>query len=536
MHPRRLFGALGSLAMTMGSRLSLRARLLLGLLGVAAVGLVVADAVVYGQIKSYLNDQVHTELITGAQSTINVLRHSGPNGASRLPFDTVVEVVSTSGNFVFADPANFRLQASGASLANRTPGTTFTALGRTGKVTGSFLVTPRPVGVCVVGACFLPSQAVPAVALVAIPLSLLQGTLNQLLIVEAAVSGAVLLALVFLGYFVVRVGMRPLLAIEETAGAIAAGDLSRRVAHDDAGTEVGRLGAALNAMLSTIERAFGIQRASEERLRRFLADASHELRTPVTSIRGYAELFRRGAANRPEDLALAMRRIEEEAQRMGLLVEDLLLLARLDQGRPIEREQVDLAALAIDAAADAQVLAPERPITVEANDAVLVLGDEQRLRQVVSNLVQNALRHTPELTPVSVAVTAAGGRACLSVHDEGPGLVPEEAARVFERFYRADPSRTRGSGGTGLGLSIVASIAAAHGGTARVETALGAGATFIVELPLHEPASSERSQEAGSDSALEVRRVVEAAQRPARTGDDEGRDRRVVAADERERA
>jgi len=284
------------------------------------------------------------------------------------------------------------------------------------------------------------------------------------------------------------VGMRPLVEIERTAGAIAAGDLSRRVVDADEHTEVGRLGASLNEMLSQIEQAFAKQQASEARLRQFLADASHELRTPLTSIRGYSELFRRGAAERPKDLASAMRRIEDEAERMGVLVEDLLLLARLDQGRPLERNPVDLAAIAREVVADATVLETGRPITVEASSPVVVLGDEQRLRQVVANLVRNALDHTPAGTPVEVRVGVETTRAVLTVTDHGPGIAPEHLPRIFERFYRADASRARESGGMGLGLAIVASIAEAHGGSARVESEMGSGATFIVEIPLEEPA------------------------------------------------
>ena len=469
-------------------RLSLQSRLLLGLLAVATVGLLVADFAVYGQIRSYVRGQASNELVANADAAVRVFAHyQVENVTGRLPLGTAIEVVTQRGQVVVASPANFHLVDAGDAIAAVQSGQTFTLQGRTGVSTATYIVSPRSVGVCPVqiGIFGCPQSAqIPGVALVALPLTQVNDTLTHLLLTEFLVSIAVLAVIGMLGYFVVQVGLRPLTDIEETAGKIAAGDLSRRVARDEESTEVGRLGGALNAMLGTIERSFAAQRASEDRLRRFLADASHELRTPVTSIRGYAELFRRGAAARPEDLAQAMRRIEDEATRMGGLVEDLLLLARLDQGRPLARERVDLSALAIDAAADAQVLAPDREVTGAADEPVVVLGDEARLRQVVGNLVQNALRHTPAGSPVTVAVVANEGRARLSVRDEGPGLPPEAAARVFERFYRADPSRTRASGGAGLGLSIVASIAAAHGGTARVETSLGEGADFIVELPL----------------------------------------------------
>jgi two-component system OmpR family sensor kinase len=284
--------------------------------------------------------------------------------------------------------------------------------------------------------------------------------------------------------WVVRVGLRPLDQKATTAGANASGDLSQRVEHADDRTEVGRLGAALNTMLGHIEQAFAARTASEQRLRRFVADASHELRTPLTSIRGYAELFRRGAAERPDDLATAMRRIEDESARMSVLVDDLLLLARLDQGRPLEREEVDLVALASDAVDDARAVSPDRPITFETNGPVTVTGDEARLRQVTANLLTNARAHTPEGTRVHVRVRSTPEGAEIEVADDGPGLAPDEAARVFERFYRADPARTRSRGGSsGLGLSIVAAIASAHGGRATLDTAPGQGATFRVALP-----------------------------------------------------
>ncbi|MBS2964899.1 MMPL family transporter [Actinocrinis puniceicyclus] len=286
--------------------------------------------------------------------------------------------------------------------------------------------------------------------------------------------------------------------------AIGAGELDRRVDPSDVVTEVGRVGASVNAMLARLERAFQEQRSSEERLRRFIADASHELRTPLASIRGYAELFRRGAASRPEDLALAMRRIESESARMGVLVDELLLLARLDSGRPLGRGMVDLGALARDAARDSQAAGPQWPVEVTvraeqqeqdephgvgvdaAAQRVEVCGDADRLRQLLANLLSNVRAHTPPGTPASVSVRRVGQDAVIEVADTGPGLTPEQQARVFERFYRADASRKRGdaAGGSGLGLSIVASVAAAHGGRAEVRSAAGGGAVFTVTLPV----------------------------------------------------
>jgi two-component system OmpR family sensor kinase len=285
----------------------------------------------------------------------------------------------------------------------------------------------------------------------------------------------------------VKVGLRPLETMGETAGAIAAGDLSRRVEPADDDTEIGKLGTSLNAMLTQIEAAFDERRASEERLRRFVGDASHELRTPITSIRGYAELFRRGAATRPDDLARSMARIEAEAERMGVLVDDLLLLARLDQGRPLEREQVDLGPIVADAVDAARVIDPERVLDADLEGSAIVTGDAGRLRQVVDNLLENARVHTPPGTPTHLALGSDDGVVVLTIADEGPGMDAEVAAKAFERFYRGDPARARATGGAGLGLAIVAAIVESHGGSVRV---LDAAAGTTVELRFPRPGAT----------------------------------------------
>ncbi len=399
--------------------------------------------------------------------------------------------------------------------------------------------------------------------------------------IDLLVSGVVIVILAIVGVAVVRASLRPLAGIEHTAAAIAAGDLSRRVPDRDPRTEVGRLGRSLNVMLGQIETAFGARtrseeaaRQSEQRMRQFLADASHELRTPLTAIRGFAEYYRQrggvaelpGGHERPAldagatapnpgpadqtpltsaDLDRIMQRVEQEASRMGVLVEDMLLLARLDQQRPLEQHTVDMLTLAADAVHDARVVAPDRSInlTVGSGAALLVIGDEARLRQVIGNLMNNALNHTPDGTPIEVrvrlgsldewraAATAAGhgtalgtGRAptalgagppaaarpgapafpavVFEIADRGPGLTPAQAEHVFERFYRVDQARTRHSGGAGLGLSIVAALVAAHGGTVWVESPPGGGAIFRVAIPLAPEARNAPELDDSTDPGL----------------------------------
>jgi two-component system OmpR family sensor kinase len=303
---------------------------------------------------------------------------------------------------------------------------------------------------------------------------------------QLGIGVAVLLVLGMASYAAVSQSLRPLAEVEQTAAAIARGQLDLRVPERDPRTEVGRLSLALNGMLAQIQAAMassessaGLARSSEDRMRRFITDASHELRTPLTTIRGFAELYRQGAVR---DIEQTMARIESESRRMGLLVEDLLLLARLDAHRPLESQRVDLLALA----ADARAIAPKRKITVDVVDGPgipEVLGDEARLRQVLSNLMVNAVQHTPDTAGIAVRVGTKDGDAVLEVIDDGPGMEEQDAQRVFERFYRADSSRARSSGGSGLGLSIVDSLVRAHGGSVAVTTAPGQGCRFHVSLP-----------------------------------------------------
>jgi two-component system OmpR family sensor kinase len=321
-------------------------------------------------------------------------------------------------------------------------------------------------------------------------------TTDRVIVLETAIGLVALVIIGLAGSVIINRALRPLVSVETTAAAIADGDLTQRVPQLPERTEVGQLAAALNTMLSQIETAFAHERdaqyeakASEGRMRQFVADASHELRTPLTSIRGFAELYRLGAAGEEMDLAYLMNRIETEAARMGLMVDDLLLLARLDQQRPLEREPVDVLVVATDVVNDAGVVAADRTITlaVAGTEPPVVLGDESRLRQVLHNLMTNALTHTPADTPIEVTVRTTPDPApavVIEVADRGPGMTDEQRTRVFERFYRADPARKRGAGGTGLGLSIVAGLVAAHHGTVTVTPRDGGGTVFAVTLPL----------------------------------------------------
>jgi two-component system OmpR family sensor kinase len=309
------------------------------------------------------------------------------------------------------------------------------------------------------------------------------GIVKDLAVAETAVTLTCLAVLAVVAVPTVRRAMRPLRDIAGTAHAIGHGDLARRVPQTGTRSEVGQVAQALNTMLERIQAGSRQREVSQERLREFVADAAHELRTPVTTIRGYAELFRRGAGTHPDDLATAMHRIESEARRIGVLVDELVLLARLDENRPADLEPVDLVALAREAVTDAHAVEPDRPLRTDVPDGpVVVLGDRPRLHQIAANLLANVRQHTPAGTPVTVTVRADGDRAVLEVADEGPGMGERDAARAFERFYRADPSRSTGHGGSGLGLAIVSAIAAAHGGSAALHSREGSGTTVTVRL------------------------------------------------------
>jgi two-component system OmpR family sensor kinase len=468
-------------------RLSLRTRLVLGLLVLAAVGLVVADVATYKSQESFLIDQTDQTLQNAHQLAGGPPDEQGGGGGRGLPLGLYIAARSVKNGKLLWQHGPGAYPGAQAGSPPRLPSTISLAAPSPGEPDAVRYFTASAEsggGRYRVRASIEPDNP-GELLIVATSLHDVDASLHRLFLIEVVVTLAVLAALVLLALWVVRVALRPLREIEQTAAAIGAGDLSQRVEYTEPNTEIGRLGLALNAMLGQIESAFKAREASESRLRRFVADASHELRTPLAAVRAYAELFRRGAASRPDDLERAMGGIGRESERMSLLVEDLLLLARLDEGRPLEREPVDLEEVAGEAVETAKTVEPSRPIDLAAEPAV-VLGDRDRLRQVVDNLLANVRAHTPAGAPVHVRVSRNGTNAVLEVEDSGPGLSAEEVEQVFERFHRGDPSRTRASGGVGLGLSIVSAVAEAHGGTATARSKPGKGSTFVVSLPLIE--------------------------------------------------
>ncbi|MDX6692185.1 MAG: two-component system, OmpR family, sensor kinase [Solirubrobacteraceae bacterium] len=476
---------------------SLRARLILGLLALAGLGLLIAGGVTYGEQRSFLYERIDQQAKAAASlgfpggarpdgddATRGAPPLGGPgdhgglnrNDPENLPATTYVQIRTASGAVI--RQGRPRALSTDIALpapklpAKVTPDTHFTV-----NSTGSSGPRYR---------AYARRTATGGIVIGAVPLTSVDEPLSRLLLIEALVIGGVLLALALGTWWIVRLGLRPLDRIGATAGAIAAGDLSQRVAPADNDTEIGRLGLSLNAMLHQIEEAFDERTASENRLRQFLADASHELRTPLSSIRGYAELYRMGAAREGEDAEKAMNRIEQEAARMGVLVEDLLALARLNETREIAREPVDVSELARDAADDARAAAQDREITLSVPDEdTVVIGDADQLRQVLSNLTGNALVHTPPGTPVQLSVSRSGDRVRLCVADRGPGLPVADGEELFDRFWRAQPARGRGPAGAGLGLAIVHAIVTAHGGTVDAQTRPEGGAAFTVELPVN---------------------------------------------------
>ncbi|AEH11439.1 MULTISPECIES: sensor histidine kinase [Protofrankia] len=516
--------------------MSLRARLLLALVGLLAVGMALGAAGTRGAVATYLRGRLDQQVRDAHPVMEQTLlrasgygdRGSGDSGGYDLggrasgggdsddhdPRFGSAFLVGTYG--ALYDGSGRRLAETSPSPSPGGPSTPT----RRPNVTPNLLATAQThPDLATVPLWTVPAQGGGSrfrvlaerfdnadVLVVAVPFTEMDATLDNVTRIEIVASSVMLAALAMSAYVIIRLGLRPLIRIEQTADLIARGDLTKRVADADPRTEVGRLGLTFNAMLTRIEAAFQAREASERRLRRFVGDASHELRTPLTSIRGYAEMFHRGAANRPEDLATVMRRIEEESARMSVLVDDLLLLARLDQRPVLERQPVDVSAMVRDVVTDARAVNPNRTIEDEAPPILEVAGDEGRLRQAVGNLVRNAVVHTPPGTAISVVAAPGGagaagpdpaahrgvgpaedsrtGEVVISVIDHGDGVPEDAVPHLFERFYRADTGRSRDGGGTGLGLSIVAAVAAAHGGRVEYRPTPGGGATFqLILLP-----------------------------------------------------
>jgi len=495
--------------------------LVLALLTLAIALIAVASNIA---ISRYLTDLVDSDLdrAQGAlQDTLPALVDAADRERLLLPSDIVV-IVGGIGKFAIGPISNADTPDVdfSAEAMKKDVGKTTVVRSLNGKLRYRMLTTTH--------------HSSGAVFAVAESLSDVDGLKNRVFWTTVYGGASVLILAASLGTEMVRRSLRPLAAIEKTATAIANGDLTKRVPDPEEGepeprTEVGSLARSLNTMLAQIEHAFTAQaasetaaraaesvardaeasakfsearaRRSEEKMRQFVADASHELRTPLTTIRGFAELYRQGAVRTPEETASLVKRIEDEARRMGLLVEDLLLLARMDQERPLRPAPVELRVLAVDALQGARVVAPDREIDlIVAPDAgdLVVRGDDARLRQVINNLMANALAHTPAGTPVEIKLAREGDQAVIQVVDHGPGLDAEQRERVFERFYRADSARTRRADGqmsTGLGLAIVAALVAAHDGGVEVDSEPGQGATFRVRLPLVEVEDTEPEED-----------------------------------------
>jgi two-component system OmpR family sensor kinase len=507
---------------------SLRSRLLVAIGIIALVALAIADVATYKSLQSFLYQQVDQQLEGGHvqyesgldQGQLLVcpggFNPSGGSGAGpenqpggpplANAFEVqAVEVLTPGGKVV--DAQKCAAYDDGTAYTPKVPTTITGFTVQANHELVAYFTTPAEQSNG-------PSFRVRAsklndgnVLIVAQSLEPTGETLHRLLVIELAVSGAAVIIALFAGFWLVRVGLRPLRDMETTAESIAAGNLTERVPGENGTTEVGRLARSLNIMLTRIEAAFSARlaserrlRASEARLRRFVADASHELRTPIAAVSAYAELFGRGASEKKEDLERLMGGIRTETSRMEQLVADLLILARLDEGRPMERRSVDLVALCAEAVHTASTVGPEWPITFHASRPIEVEGDATSLRQVIDNLLSNVRAHTPPGTEVRVSVEPEGEGAVITVADDGPGMEPDEAAHIFERFYRSDPSRSRSHGGAGLGLSIVNAIVSNHGGTVSAEGRVGAGTTFTVHLPPAPPPEEEPAPAAESES------------------------------------
>lgn len=481
------------------SQWSLRNRLVLGVVILSTLGFIASGVVAQKSLQSFLVHQIDDQLISVASGSLPRINRAGivddheyrerrglnqesddgevpQTPLDRIPTSTSVTLLDAQGAVVGGIGGDLNSVSITDYIEGYTPTEVSDLAGEPFTITAdeeSFRVLALP----------LPSN----LGSIAIGQSLndVDRTLNRLqwlfFLIGLVIVGLIALA----SRTMIKVGLKPLSAVEDTAEKIAAGDLSARLPDAKPTTEVGRLTTSLNTMLARIEESFAMRKTSEDKLRRFVADASHELRTPLTAIRGFAELHRQGAVTGEEDTKQLLGRIEGESVRMGSLVEDLLLLARLDQAREMERVPVDIAAVTEDAVASARVAGPDHPITLVGDtDELYTLGDSHRIHQVIANLLANARTHTPAGTPINVSIDRADDGVRIAVGDQGPGLSQEDQRRIFERFYRADSSRVRIDGeGSGLGLSIVDAVMKAHGGDVSVTSELGKGSTFTLFFP-----------------------------------------------------
>lgn len=480
---------------------SLRNRLLLATVVVAAIGIAASDFAANAELRGFLIRQVDSQLTSVADGSITRLvragiapsNDDGTNGSTTSPFRAVSPLrgVPSATSLTLLDASGVVLGEVGGDISSGGSPATFSGMtlvqvaATKGK---AFTVhTENPQTSTRAVAFVLPSNLGSVV--ISVSLNSVERTLHELSLLFLLISLAVLFLIGLISRWLITLSLKPLLEVEVIAAAIADGDLSARLPEMQSKTEIGRLTKSLNTMLGRIEESFEQKNASESKLRRFVADASHELRTPLTAIRGFAELHRQGAVSGTEKTKELVGRIEKESIRMGSLVEDLLLLAHMDEARPHSLEPVDLTHLIKESVASALAAGPDHPIALEVPADLYVLGDNKRIHQALGNLLANARTHTPSGTSIKVSAATSDLETTVAVEDSGPGLSESDQERIFERFFRVDPSRARHAGeGSGLGLSIVDAVMKAHGGSVSVESEIGKGSTFTLHFPINSEA------------------------------------------------
>jgi two-component system OmpR family sensor kinase len=469
---------------------SLRNRLILSAVAMAGLAIIASDFAANAALRGYLISQVDNQLINISSSSLNRLDRAGIAPAEidkdDSPFKILAPLngVPTAASVTLLDIDGSLIGQVGGELGGKSFAVTGMQVSEVAKYKNKPFTIDGENGGPDVRAL---AQVLPTgmgTVIVANSLEEVDKTLSRLRFLFLILGAIALLAIAFASRWIIALGLKPLEAVEDTAEAIAAGDLSARLPAAKPDTEVGRLTTSLNSMLARIEESFAVRVASENKLRRFVADASHELRTPLTAIRGFAELHRQGAVVGEDKTKELINRIEKESIRMSTLVEDLLLLARLDQSRELASDPVDLNTLITEVTASAKAAGPDHLIEVNLGESeIFVLGDSQRIHQVLANLLANARTHTPAGTQIKITAEQGINETTISVSDNGPGLSQEDQEKIFERFYRADPARVRSGGeGSGLGLSIVDAVMTAHGGYVSVKSKLGEGSTFTLHF------------------------------------------------------